>query len=287
MGFVRNERIEFWVKHMDQSYDLLNIMSNYPIKDNGENLLSIHDAVKASGVNIQFANSNFSNSFDRIFYIREGLIDNLINIGRQMNSIDWILCIEDAYRTKEMQKSLFTDQKIFDRILKTCIWECNGTTPSKDLVRKRAMCLVAVLPRTGTHLCGAAIDISVSCYKTNREISRGAKYLEMDERTPMESKFISSNESKNRKAISKILASNGFVNYPGEFWHYNKGDSLYQMLTNSGNPAIYGPINWEAKTNTVHPFENINEPLIQEDYFDFLLEQAINRFNNKIIIDNE
>ena len=159
-------------------------------------------------------------------------------------------------------------------------WECDGATPPRDLVRKRAMCLVALLPRTGTHLCDSAVHISVFCCDNN-EVWRGAEYLDMDERTPMNSICISPKEAENRRTITQIMESNGFVNCPGEFWHYNKGDALYQMLTRSGQPAIYGPVNWDTKTNYVHPFEDIDQPLVTEDCLGFLLEQALLRFEQQ------
>jgi len=33
-----------------------------------------------------------------------------------------------------------------------------------------------------------------------------------------------------------VMERHGFLHYPGEFWHYNKGDSLYQIQARTGKP---------------------------------------------------
>ncbi len=57
------------------------------------------------------------------------------------------------------------------------------------------------------------------------EVWRGKPYLEMSEYTPM-------------------MERHGFLHYPGEFWHYNKGDALYHLMTKSGQVSGYGPVHW-------------------------------------------
>ena len=51
---------------MERSFDLLDEMTRYSIKENGEGLSSISDAVAASDVKMQFADTKFSDSFDRL-----------------------------------------------------------------------------------------------------------------------------------------------------------------------------------------------------------------------------
>ena len=41
------------------------------------------------------------------------------------------------------------------------IWELDGQTPDADFLFKRLLTLVAQIPKTGTHMSGSAIDISV------------------------------------------------------------------------------------------------------------------------------
>ena len=100
-----------------------------------------------------------------------------------MNARGWILKIEDGYRTAAMQTALGRAPAVFDRIIKSCIRECDGARPSVELVFRRAMCLVANVPATGTHLCGAAVDISVYRQINNRR-SMPAVYCIMSSNRP-------------------------------------------------------------------------------------------------------
>jgi D-alanyl-D-alanine dipeptidase len=86
--------------------------------------------------------------------------------------------------------------------------------------------------------------------------------LELSELTPMESPFISEAAAANRREITAIFASHGFVTYPYEFWHYNAGDAyeglLQQQLdtrseSSGGDRAAarYGAVELDLDTGSV------------------------------------
>ena len=124
---------------------------------------------------------------------------------------------------------------------------------------------------------GAAVDISVYKQADLSEVWRGKPYLEMSEYTPMDSPFVDPEEQLNRKEITWIMESHGFMHYPGEFWHYNKGDALYHILNNTGKPASYGPVDRVPNTNLVTPYEDPTSPLTLPGVQAELLEAALNR----------
>jgi hypothetical protein len=165
----------------------------------------------------------------------------------------------------------------FDRIVRMCVWECGGGVPPHELVFRRAKCLVAIIPCTGTHLCGAAVDVSVLRRDDGTEVWRGKPYLEMSEYTPMDSPFVTEQEHEQRRAITRLMEQHGFLHYPGEFWHYNKGDALFQMLTKSGQPGRYGPVHWNPPTGAVTPFADVHAPLTPPDVFQQLITDALQR----------
>ena len=132
--------------------------------------------------------------------------------------------------------------------------------PSVEFVFRRAIVLVANIPKIGTHMSGSAIDISVF-HRDGTEVWRGGPYVEMSERTPMRSPFISASELKNRLEITEVMESHGFMHFPFEFWHFNKGDAGAHILTGNPEPARYGPVNWDPQTNTVTPVEDSMTPL--------------------------
>lgn len=270
-------RIAFWIEYMDRSYALAEAIMRYPLAETSESFASIPDAMQVAGVDVRFSTTKIGGQFERIFQIRASLIPDLVAIARDMNARGWILKIEDGYRTAAMQTALGRAPAVFDRIIKSCIRECGGARPPVDLVFRRAMCLVANVPATGTHLCGAAVDISVYRRDDGSEVWRGKPYLEMSEYTPMDSPFVSAEERANRAAITGVMERHGFMHYEGEFWHYNKGDSLYQIETNSGLPGRYGPAHWDPATNAVTPFADRFAMLTPFDTLEPLIEEAMSR----------
>jgi D-alanyl-D-alanine dipeptidase len=228
---------------------------------------------------MQFSETKLGGTLDRIFHIHEPLVDDIVTIGREMNARGWILKIEDGFRTQAMQITLGRNPAIFDTIVAMCQWENGGAPPSPDLVFRRAKCLVAIWPRTGTHLLGAAVDISVFRRDDGSEVWRGGPYIEMSERTPMASPWVTAEEHANRMEITEHMERHGFMHYPGEFWHYNKGDALYQHLVGSGKPGIYGPVHWDPATGATTPWDDIDAPLTPPDVFAGLVEDALARLH--------
>jgi zinc D-Ala-D-Ala dipeptidase len=277
MANDESARVAFWVEYMERSYALSEAVMRYPLEENSEPLAHIPAAMQAAQVEVIFSHTLLAGQFERLFYIRESLIPDLVAIARAMNARGWVLKIEDGYRTRAMQTALGRAPAIFDRIIQSCLRECHGQRPPVDLVFRRAMCLVANVPATGTHLAGAAVDISVLQRDAGVEVWRGKPYLEMSEYTPMDSPFVSAVERQNRVEITRLMEQHGFMHYPGEFWHYNQGDSLYQIETGTGHPGRYGPVHWDPDTNKVTPFEDRFALLTPYDVLEQMIELAIVR----------
>jgi D-alanyl-D-alanine dipeptidase len=273
------QRRQFWTEHMERSHELLDSMAAYEVRESGEGMDPIREAADADGVEILFSETKIAGRLDRIFYIRKGLMPDLMAIAREMNERGWILKIEESFRTREMQTELGRAPAVFDMIVRSCWWECGGKTPPLDLLGRRATCLIANYPNRGTHMMGAAVDISVFRRDDGSEVWRGKPYLEMSEYTPMECPFIGDQELRNRHEITEVMERYGFIHYPGEFWHYNKGDAAYQLLTKTGLPATYGPIHWDPASGNVTPYEDVAEPLTPPDVMAQNLRAALERLN--------
>jgi D-alanyl-D-alanine dipeptidase len=270
-------RVAFWIEYMERSHALAEAIIRHPLQESGEGFASMPAAAEAAGVDVRFSTTRLAGQFERLFFIRESLIPDLMNIGRDMNARGWLLKIEDGYRTRQMQTALGRTPAVFDRIVHSCIRECGGTRPSVELVFRRAMVLVANVPLTGTHMAGAAVDISVLRRDDGSEVWRGKPYLEMSEYTPMDSPFVNEEERRNRQEITRMMERHGFLHYPGEFWHYNKGDSLYQIQAKSGLPGRYGPVDWDPATNAATPYADPRGLLTPLDVLEPLIQQAMQR----------
>jgi hypothetical protein len=99
------------------------------------------------------------------------------------------------------------------------------------------------------------MDISVLRAQDGAEVDRGGPYLEMSERTPMASPFVSAAARGNRRLITELMARHGFAAYPYEFWHYSQGDAICGLLSGVREPARYGPVDWDPRCNRVSVIE--------------------------------
>jgi len=255
------ERRTYWAEQMQLGHDVLQQVLQFEVRECGEPFASLIDAANAAKVEMQFSDSKIAGALDRIFYLRERLVGDVIAIARAMNELGWVLKIEDGFRSLEMQRQLGRKPELFDAILRKCIWENGGEIPPVELIFRRAGVLVANIPKFGTHMSGSAIDISVFRRDDGSEVWRGDPYLDMSERSPMRSLFVEAEALGNRLAITSLMEAHGFIHYPFEFWHYNKGDALGHILAGISGPARYGAVDWNPRTNKVSAVWDPTEPL--------------------------
>ena len=270
-------RRAFWAEQMELGYELIGKVLPFEVNECGEGFASIPEAAEAANVEMLFSESKIAGELERVFFIREGLVQDLVTIGREMNGRGWILKIEDGYRSKEMQSQLVRKPELFDAILKKCIWENGGDLPAAEMVFRRAIVLIANIPKIGTHMSGSAVDISVFRRDDGSEVWRGNAYLEMSERTPMRSPFIDADDLQNRLDITSMMEAHGFVHFPYEFWHYNQGDAMGHILCGQPAPARYGPVHWDPQTNGVVSYDDPLSPLNPIDVIEREIAAATKR----------
>ena len=191
-----------------------------------------------------------------------------------------ILKFEDGYRSPEMQRSLTHSHAIFDALLRIVMWELDGKTPSPDFMLRRTSAIVATRPKVGTHISGSAIDISVLDQATGAEIARGGPYIEVSERTPMDSPFVTEEEQRNRKEITAIFARQRVGGPSYEFWHYSGGDCYAEDLFGTGNAGRHGPVVLEG--GTVRPLGAAESDALLEpvEFYRGQIEAALGRLKS-------
>lgn len=277
MSNDEDKRRAYWTEQMVLGYEFVEKLIAYEVEECGEGFASIADAAQAAGVEMLFSDTKIVDDLDRVYFIREGLVDDLVAIGRDMNERGWILKIEEGYRSEDMQTRLVRKPQVFDAILRKCIWENRGRVPSAEEVFERAIVLVANIPKVGTHMSGSAVDISVFQRDDGKEVWRGNAYLEMSERTPMRSPFIDEQDLNKRLEITAMMEARGFMHFPQEFWHYNKGDAGAHLLTGEPGAAKYGPVHWDPETNEVRPYEDPLSPLNPVEVIEKEVAAAVER----------
>ena len=254
-------RRAYWTEQMELGYSMVEKLISFPVAECGERFACMRSAAASENVEMLFSKSKIAGNMDRVFFMRESLVRDVVTIGRVMNERGWILKIEDAFRSLAMQRQLVRKPQVFDAILKKCIWENGGEIPTAEMIFRRVIVMTANIPKIGTHMSGSAIDVSVFHRDDGREVWRGNAYLEMSERTPMRSRFVEPEHIANRLAITEIMESHGFMHFPFEFWHFNKGDAGDHILNHNSAPCRYGPVDWNPITNEVTPVADPLSPL--------------------------
>jgi len=262
---------------MDKAYRFMDSILDYPVAECGEPLLSLPEIVEERGLNVRFSETKIAGKHSRIFYLREGLIDNFAALSRKISARGWILKVEDGYRTTEMQRDLALQSNVFNTILKKVLWETDGKDPDPALINRRLTVLIATSPKIGTHMSGSAMDISVLKTDDLSEIERGGPYLELSEKTPMSSPFVSETAVENRAEITALMRSHGFIAYPYEFWHYSKDDAYTEYLAKTGKAAKYGAVNLNYADGSTSPVPDPAEPLHSPEDIDRYIRSALTR----------
>jgi len=259
------DRRAYWSREMDAAYEFMLAVQEYPVKESGERCVPLPDAADNAHVEVLFSELPHVRGLPRLFFLRAGLVSAFTAAARAFNARGWVMRVEDAYRTREMQKYNALRPDVFSLVLAKARWELDGKVPGIDLFRRRLAAMIAMNPRVGTHCGGSAIDISVVDRATGREVDRGGPYLEISEKTPMASPFVSAEAKKNRAEMTALMARCGFQTYRFEFWHYNAGDCYAEYLASSGAPGRYGPVDLDPSTGRVTPIEGAEKPLNSEE----------------------
>ena len=272
-------RRTYWTEQLEAAYHFMfDMVLPYPVAECGEPLVSLQQAAQAAEVVVQFSERPHALGLPRLHLLRDGQIPAFVAAAAEMNERGWVMRVEDAYRTPQMQKHLGRMPQVFDAVLERVMWELGGVTPSPEFMFRRCSALVASVPKFGTHMSGSAIDISVmQLDDPQREVDRGAPYLEMSALTPMASPFASDEARRNRQEITALMRRHGFVDYPWEFWHYSSGDAYEQVLLDTGRPAIYGAVQWDPATNQVTPLPRPEQPLNSFDEIRAEIDAALTR----------
>jgi len=268
----------FWTQKMEEAISFQEAMRTYPVEECGEPMRSLREA--ADGLDVEFSTTMINDCHPRVYFCREGLIPSFQAVARAMNERGWVLKVEDGYRSPTMQRAQSHNPKHFDLVLKMAIWELGGVLPSPEFLLRRMSAVIATRCRVGTHVSGSAIDISVLDRETRLEFPRGGRgptYVEISERTPMDSPFITEEERANRQKITALLREHGWRDYPWEFWHYSQGDCYVEYLTKSGKPSRYGPIDFDGTNSTPIDLAEADELLEPLAFYEKQMVAALER----------
>lgn len=91
---------------------------------------------------------------------------------------------------------------------------------------------------SGGHQTGGAVDLTLADHDGN-ELWMGTDVQAFTSATPTQA-AVDAEVDERRRVLRAAMESAGFVNYPGEWWHYARGDRLWAAYKRLPK-AHYGP----------------------------------------------
>ncbi|MBU6431453.1 MAG: D-alanyl-D-alanine carboxypeptidase family protein [Patescibacteria group bacterium] len=189
-----------------------------PIRDNGESLVPILSSEKI----IVFCPD------EEVVLVRKTVLDKIVFASSNL---------PDGFKLKVLYgyRSLRVQRKFWEEVCSSIRQKNSKLT--KQEVEAEAHKYSAIPNGKGPHQTGGAVDVLIV---NGNEVSLdfGTEYRGYGNKVPMYSKSITHEQKQNRKMLKNIMRSAGFVNYPGEWWHYSFGDQIWAAYTDNKH-ALY------------------------------------------------
>ena len=261
----------YWIEQMEAADGFMRKVLACPVAECGEPLACLRAAAGEAGVEIAFASGKHLGVFDRMFHVRQSLIEGLLTVAEAFLSRGLVLRVEDGYRRPQLQAMGAGSSYVVRTVIEKVMWELDGEVPSPELVFRRLAVWSATTPIFANHTSGSAVDVSALHREDGSPIDLGAPYPELSHRTPMTSPFVSRQARRNREMVCALFAARQFVPYPYEFWHFSHGDADYETVLGSGGAARFGPVHLDADSGKATAVKEIRKPFVTiEDILPYL-----------------
>lgn len=180
-------------------------------------------------------NTKISGSLSAI-WLRQGIAHKLSRVNENLRSLQVELFVWDGYRSIETQRGLW---KFFEAQADR---EMPGASPAErrefvlNYVSDPSRFVRSDSTTWPAHTTGAAVDLTLRDSMTGSLLDMGAAFDEMSpvshsdalERARLRGDIGPEHEGlRNRRILHWAMRTEGFVNYPLEFWHFDWGNQMY------------------------------------------------------------
>lgn len=197
-----------------------NVVNSIKICENGDTLVNItqnHDL---------FLDAKLNNPV----YLRHNVYKKILQ-AQKMLPDNYYLKIFSAFRSLDEQKQRWN--KKYNEIKN----QFPNLSPAEITIKTKAFCANPHFG-FGGHQTGGAVDIGL-CDKNGNDWDMGTNYSVINKKTPMYAKHLTPEQKHNRKLLRHAMMSQGFINYPNEWWHWCWGDRMWAAYSNKKN-CFYG-----------------------------------------------
>ena len=77
------------------------------------------------------------------------------------------------------------------------------------------------IAKQSSHSRGSAVDLTLMDVKTKKDLDMGSGFDYFDLVSTTETNLITKAQQENRYLLKRLMESNGFKNYAGEWWHFS------------------------------------------------------------------
>ncbi len=200
------------------------------IAENTEPLVEIKESER---LKVGFVQKEYKVSF----FVRRAIAEKLEQVASFLPS-ELNLVLIEGYRSMQNQQESW--DKMFFK-LKT-----DNPTWLDEAIEAKVRLVIAKPNPLANHHCGGAVDVTLA-YSNGELLDMGTPYpseamsVDWYKKFQMFSIEITEQQRANRKILRDAMETQGFVWYPGEWWHYCYGDRMWAVYTNQ-TECIYGPI---------------------------------------------
>lgn len=269
-------RRKYWADQMDEASAFLKNTIQAQLNESMEPVIDLAAAIPSS-LEASFSFNRAAEGEGPTFYMRSSLVPELVRVITALRAMSIGLKIEYAYRSPRLQASLCSSDEVLGRVIDRVRWESGSSSPPFELVYQRLIVLCANIYKFATHIAAAAVDVTPIDLDSGTEIDRGGPFLELSEKTPMASPFVSSLARRNRVLIRGVFAEHGFRAYPYEFWHFCAGDVYEAVLTGNRNAARFGPVTVDSGSNRVTAIDDPLGDIIPRETMIDRIEKALSK----------
>lgn len=215
------------------------LRSNHGVRvvDCGEPLVEL----AAHGVAVSPAYFRLGHTLDPRVRVRQGVAERLRRVQDGLPH-GWQLLVWDGHRPRALQRVLYDDFR--HRLAQ------RHPHWSAEAVQAELQRFVAPPEPSTTiapHLTGGAVDLTL-VDAAGLELDLGTAFDDFSERAHTGSTDIPAPSRRHREVLVQAMQSQGFTNYPEEWWHWGYGDPLSAALR--GEPvACYGAVDDEVPTS--------------------------------------
>ncbi len=235
----RSAATAYWIEQMDAGSAMVERVLAHPVEDDGEPLVDVVEGARAAGVELRCSPAPHAFGRPRMFLVRASVLDPLLAVAADLRALDHTLVVEDAFRTREMQRDIALVEGVFGQLV-AAILRIEPDADPETVIRRLSVAAQA-RPKGAGHMAGAAVDVSV-VGPDGELLDRGGPYPTVSEKMPMDSPFVSEEAARNRRFVSDAMARHGFAAFAYEFWHYSRDDAFARVTSGDPRPARYGPL---------------------------------------------